>query len=69
MEYNNLNWIDTDLNERRTDMIACIIGFSKILSKGYKKIETVKYINGIRQLRTITIGYLTETEYIFVYLY
>lgn len=62
MEYNNLNWIDMDLNERRTDMMACIIGFSKIISKGYKQIESTRYIDGIKHLQTTRIGYLTDVE-------
>ncbi|MBQ7217005.1 MAG: hypothetical protein IJS39_13595 [Synergistaceae bacterium] len=43
MEYNRLNWNDTDLNEQRTDIAANMIGFNRIMTEGYKGIDTLTY--------------------------
>ena len=39
MEYNRLNWNDTYLNEQRTDIVANLTGFSKIMREGYREIK------------------------------
>lgn len=62
MEYNKLNWKDTELNEERTDMMTCIIGFSDVLINGYKIVEDVeRHINYITTTRT-KIGYISSEE-------
>ena len=40
MEYNRLNWNDTYLNEQRTDIVANLTGFSKIMREGYREIKS-----------------------------
>lgn len=62
MQYNNLNWNDTELNERRTDIIACLIGFSKALSSGYEEREIINYKLGYNEIRHVMIGYISDKE-------
>lgn len=62
MEYNNLNWNDTELNEERTDMMACLIGFSKILYEGYMTIENVEYHGDYSTRQTSKIGYIDSKD-------
>ena len=58
MEYNRLNWKDTDLNEQRTDIVANLIGFNRIMIDGYRTIETVKVSGNIQTTTTHKIGYI-----------
>lgn len=62
MEYHGLNWNDTDLNERRTDVMANLIGFSRIMAEGYQKVSTAKEEGNIRINTTHKIGYITAAE-------
>ena len=59
MEYHNLNWNDTELNEQKTDVIANLIGFNKVMLKGYREIVTHK---DYRTKTTHKIGYITDQD-------
>ena len=44
MDRNRLDdWSDRPLNERRTDVMACMIGFSRIMLNGYMVMTTARY--------------------------
>ena len=63
MEYNRLNWNDTSLNEQRTDIVANLLGFSRIMSAGYK--AGIKDINISGNVETTTkykLGYITNED-------
>lgn len=62
MEHNHLNWIDTTLNEVRTDVMANLIGFSRILIDGYREIVNTKANDNIETTTTHRIGYITVEE-------
>ena len=62
MEYNRLNWNDTDLNEQRTDIVANLIGFNRIMMDGYRSIDTVTVSGNTRTTATHTIGYITMKD-------
>lgn len=59
MEYNKLNWKDTELNEQRTDVIANLVGFNKVMLKGYREILTRQTAN---EKTTHKIGYITDKD-------
>ena len=60
MEYNHLNWQDTKLNEVRTDVTANLIGFNRIMEKGYRPIVTIDdYGSGHQISHTQKVGYIT----------
>lgn len=62
MEYHNLNWNDTELNEQRTDVVANLIGFSKIMTDGYREFKEFKRdMNGTTTI-THKIGYITSED-------
>ena len=62
MEYNDLNWNDTGMNEVRTDVMTNLIGFNRILIEGYKKIIDVQTQGNFQTTRTQKIGYITEND-------
>lgn len=62
MEYNGLNWDDVHLNEKRTDIMANLIGFSEVMIKGYRVISTERVYGNIRNTITHRIGYITDSE-------
>ena len=57
MKEKKLEWLDTELNEQRTDIITALIGFKNILKKGYY----YSYIDdkGVHQCK---IGYISIKE-------
>ena len=62
MEYHKLNWNDTELNEQRTDVVANLIGFSKIMTDGYREFKEFKRdMNGTTTI-THKIGYITSED-------
>lgn len=58
MYYNNLNFDDTQTNELRTDAIACLLGFSKILIDGYKPVISTTYSGYSTKISTNRLGYI-----------
>lgn len=62
MQYHHLNWNDTSMNEQRTDVLACMLGFSSILESGYRPNPNIDP-NDVRTYDTYhTIGYIPFTE-------
>lgn len=62
MEYNKLNWNDTELNEQRTDVVANLIGFSKIMSDGYREVVTSETSLNTRTTTRHKIGYISVED-------
>ena len=62
MEYHKLNWNDTELNEQRTDVVANLIGFNKIMLEGYREINSVKTSWNTKTTTTHKIGYISTQD-------
>ena len=62
MEHNRLNWENTALNEQRTDVAANLIGFNRIMTAGYRKIQKVTNSWNVRTIESHKIGYITESD-------
>ena len=62
MEHNRLNWNDTELNENRTDVVANLIGFNRIMIAGYREIRNTVYSWDSRTIERHKIGYITESD-------
>lgn len=62
MEYNRLNWNDTEMNEQRTDTVANLIGFSRIMQRGYREIRHSIYSGFTSTNKTHKIGYITVKD-------
>ena len=62
MEYHGLNMEDKHINEPRTDVVANLIGFNKIMSYGYRPIVTEQINGNIRTTTTHKIGYISDTD-------
>ena len=63
MEVNGLNdWSDRLLNERRTDVMTCLIGFSKIMIDGYMVMTKAHYRVVTWTAESQRVGYLDAED-------
>ncbi len=62
MEVHNLNVGDINLNERQTDVLTNLLGFSKIMKEGYQKSLKIKDDGYLRTTTTTRVGYITSKE-------
>lgn len=57
------DWNDRALNERRTDVVACLAGFSKIMIDGYMVISDVEYeVTSWKTTNSRKVGYLNARK-------
>ena len=62
MEYHELNVADKQINEQRTDVVANLIGFNKIMSYGYRPIITTQVNGNTQRTTTHKIGYISDLD-------
>lgn len=67
MEFHSLNWTDTELNEQRTDVMANMIGFNRIMIAGYAGVSVIvderqqDFVN-YQKVNSRRIGYISEDD-------
>ncbi len=66
MEYHHLKTSDEDINEKRTDIMAMLIGFHEQIIKGYQVKAFTTRMQNLEYTKTIQYGYISakDCEYV-----